>query len=395
LNFVGATSLNSSVTFTRASTATYFNSAGVLTSAATNAPRFDYNPSTLAARGLLIEEARTNSIRNNTMVGAANPSTLPTNWGGNSIGLTRTVVGTGVQNGIAYIDVRYSGTTVGQFGGITFEPNNVIAASASQSWTGSAYISLVAGTLTNIAELGIALYYFDSSAVFLSVTAPPAAVTSTLTRYFSTGTTPASTAFIQPGIYFNTTAASGQAVDFTIRIGLPQLELGAFATSVIPTTTTALTRAADVASVNTLSPWFNSVAGTLFAEIQSASSVTGNRSIASINDGTTDNRIQMRHDGATTNINFIALSGSVNYAQSLTFASGAINKTALGYETNNVNSAANGVAGTTDTSETLPTGMTKLELGNVVGVALYNGYLRRISYWPRRLANAELQSITS
>ena len=103
----------------------------------------------------------------------------------------------------------------------------------------------------------------------------------------------------------------------------------------------------------------------------------------------------MRHDGATTNINFIALSGSVNYAQSLTFASGAINKTALGYETNNVNSAANGVAGTTDTSETLPTGMTKLELGNVVGVALYNGYLRRISYWPRRLANAELQSITS
>jgi hypothetical protein len=36
-----------------------------------------------------------------------------------------------------------------------------------------------------------------------------------------------------------------------------QLEAGAFATSYIPTTTTSLTRSADEAAVNTLSPWFN------------------------------------------------------------------------------------------------------------------------------------------
>lgn len=47
---------------TRASTATYFNSAGVQVTAAVNVPRFDYEPVTLAARGLLVEGAATNGV---------------------------------------------------------------------------------------------------------------------------------------------------------------------------------------------------------------------------------------------------------------------------------------------------------------------------------------------
>ena len=100
LQFAGATAISSQVTFTRASTGTYYNSAGVLSSAAVNEARLDYNPSTLAAQGLLIEEARTNSIRNNTMVGAVagTPGTICTNW--NATPTNRTIVGTGTENGI-------------------------------------------------------------------------------------------------------------------------------------------------------------------------------------------------------------------------------------------------------------------------------------------------------
>ena len=61
LNFLTGT-LDPSLTFTRASTATYYNSSGILTQAATNAPRFDYDPSTLQLKGLLLEQQSTNNM---------------------------------------------------------------------------------------------------------------------------------------------------------------------------------------------------------------------------------------------------------------------------------------------------------------------------------------------
>ena len=57
--------LANKITFTRASTvATYINSSGyVATASGTNIPRFDYDPTTLAAKGLLIEASATNLQR--------------------------------------------------------------------------------------------------------------------------------------------------------------------------------------------------------------------------------------------------------------------------------------------------------------------------------------------
>ena len=60
LAFAQTKILDSRITFTRSSTATYFNASGIVTTAATNEPRFDHNPATGESLGLLIEESRTN-----------------------------------------------------------------------------------------------------------------------------------------------------------------------------------------------------------------------------------------------------------------------------------------------------------------------------------------------
>ena len=62
--------LDARITFARASSATRTNSSGVIESVSSNTARFDYDPSTLAAKGLLIEEARTNLFLNSTIDGA-------------------------------------------------------------------------------------------------------------------------------------------------------------------------------------------------------------------------------------------------------------------------------------------------------------------------------------
>ena len=49
-------------TFTRASTATFIGSNGLIQSAAINDARFDHDPVTLASKGLLMEESRTNLV---------------------------------------------------------------------------------------------------------------------------------------------------------------------------------------------------------------------------------------------------------------------------------------------------------------------------------------------
>jgi hypothetical protein len=395
--------LDDRITFTRASTATYFDKDGVLQSAASGEARFDYDPSTLAPRGLLIEEQRVNSIRNNTMVGAVagTPGTVPTNWlistaTGNLT--SREIVGTGTENGITYIDVRFvaSGASTAS---IYADSSTGVAASNGQTWTTTFFVKLAGGSLSNV-TVQTSVVENDSGGNFLagangSAFVPTSAALATQ-RFTQTRTnTNASTAFEWARVLVTFSGAS----DITLRIGLPQLEQGAFATSVIPTTTTALTRNADVASMTgtNFSNWYNPVEGGFVAEVLRSGNITGISNILGVSDGTTSNRIRMFYFTNTEARSSTIAAGSEQGQIGTSILSGVLNKVAFGYQVNNSGIVANGGSVATDTSVTVPSGINAMLIGANApgGDTILNGHIRRIAYYPTRLANAQLQALTA
>ena len=257
LDFAKTKKLSPLITFTRSSTGTYVDRNGVIQTAAINQPRFDHNPTTYQSLGLLVEEARTNSISNNTMVGAVagTPGTLPTNWTlSQNAALTQQIVGVGVSGGVTYVDIRLSGTSSGSAVNINVESITSIVAANGQSWAFSLYLALVGGSTSNVAGIRLRAALYSSTPAYLGeLVATPIDLTSSLSSVLTrqaatTGTiSNASTAYVQP--YIAITVGVGVAIDITLRIGLPQLEQGAFATSPILTSGAAATRAADVATI--------------------------------------------------------------------------------------------------------------------------------------------------
>jgi hypothetical protein len=405
LNFASSRTLDPRITFTRTSSATCVGPNGLLRVVPANAPRFDHNPVTGESLGLLVEEARTNSIRNNTMVGAVagTPGTDPANWTaaapGN--GITKELVGTGIENGIAYIDYRYYGTPTAT-GTIDIRPESIIqvAAASGQTWTSSFYVKLTGGSLANTAVQNWMAGRASSGAFVPNqwsvvggtpTTAPLIAQRPTATFTFTDATVAFASNFVR--LYYT----NGLAIDITLRIGMPQLEQGAFATSVIPTSGTTVTRSADVASItgSNFSSWYRQDEGTLFAEGSSSEAVPSGTfpQLVSISDGTTSNEIRNGYASATSGGLTVTVAGATqaNLSVSTTAIRRKITST---YKLDDFAVTINGSAVGTDTSGTIPT-VDQIRFGaRPTGGNPFNGHIRQLAYWPQRLPNSILQTLT-
>jgi hypothetical protein len=307
-------------------------------------------------------------------------------------------VASGTLSGFSYVDVKYSGTnstgSTIQFA-LNFESFNQINAVTGQVWAQSAYIALVGGSVTGLTSLGLDIVERAAAGTFLtsSGTSLLSGLTGNLQRISATRTlTDATTERISSRIVSN--IANGNSIDITLRIAAPQLEQGAFATSYIPTTTVAVPRQADSAIVNPISSFYNQAEGTLFAEASSFSSAANASSVALTAGGSADERIQMRVRGSAVSI--VAAAATSFVSSSADPAANVANKRAAAAKLNDFAVSTNGGAAETDTAGDMPS-VTHLVAGALsTGLTQpLNGHIRKLAYWPRRLSNALLETLTT
>jgi hypothetical protein len=298
------------LTFTRSTTATYFDIDGTLQTAAIDEPRIEYDPATGAVRGLLIEESRTNLLLNSDTLA------------------TQSVDVTAVPHTLSF----YGTGTVTLSGASTAGP--LVGTGASDR---------------------------------VSLTFTPSAASLTLTL-------------------------SGSATR-------AQLEAGPYATSYIPTTSAAVTRAADVCTTSVLNPWFNAEAGTLFVEYLipwSAPVSDGHtRRIIDINGGDDYESHMAAYVNDTGGRGSFSYAGSVeqsNFNNLGSMTTGAVQRQAYAFAENDIAAIASGGTLATDTSAALSTALTTLRIGPAYEP---NGYIRKVKFYPRRLSNAELTALVA
>jgi hypothetical protein len=398
LDFTTA-SLDPRVTFTRTgNTATVVNSSGLITPINADLPRFDHDPVTLACKGLLIEESRTNNLiysqdfsQYNAIVGASINATAATAPDGtNTFGLLTEDTSTGSHYIQKRINVLPPGTyTLSLF--VKLNGNRRFGISETNANGFQTVFDLTTQTVvSNAIAVNPKIENYGNNVYRVSLTYTTTISAANVYRYLILPANATST-----GTTYTGDGTSG------VYLWGDQVETGAFPTSYIPTVASTVTRNADVATMTStnFSDWYNATEGTLYADgIAVNRTATYTAVIAELAGSAGNNLIELYgltnargqaivtdNAGAVTANPFI-LNG---------FPLGAQGKIAFAYKVNDFAISCNGAAVSTDTSGALPTGQSTLQIGRYnAGSAYWNSTIGKIMYWPQRLTNAEVQAFS-
>jgi hypothetical protein len=359
--------LDSRFTFTRASTtATYINSSGYVTTAGTNVPRFDHDPTTQAPRGLLVEGQATNLL--NWSESFATSGGTNNNWADTSI--TRTTGQADPANGTTAI--RFTASA----GNATVISSAAIGTSAARTF--SVWLRRVTGT-------GNIQYTQNNGTNWTTQ-----AITATWTRYTFTHTVDH-----RVGIRIVT---SGDAIE----MWGAQLETGSGASSYIPTGASQATRNADscVMTGTNFSSWYTQSQGTLLVAGRTSAIYVDSAGFDFPAILTVDSN---NHIGAAVwngvAYGIVRAGGAfrLNYATLATVNNNSAFKTAIAFANADYAGVANNGSPVTASSGSPPTTLNTLALGsNRAGTGnAYFGHVSLVKFWPTRLDNATLQSLTT
>lgn len=178
-------------------------------------------------------------------------------------------------------------------------------------------------------------------------------------------------------------------------INYPQLEAGSYSSSYIPTSSTSVTRSADLLTVATSAFPFNSAEGTLY--IHGRTLQPNNLSMSSFG-------ASLHAGSASQFISALAFGWNSAYGgygqvptgvsmQSTGYSAGTFYKNAVGYKSGDYASVIGGGTASTSTVSGVPT-ITTLGIGSRVNTFI-NGHIKHIAYFPRRVSNSQLQLLTT
>jgi len=367
------------ITFSRSQSgkeATYVGSDGLIKYAGADEPRFDYDPVSGVCKGLLIEEQRTNGVFQSGQIGA-------TPW---------VLVGSGTANLNAAIapDGTLTATRI--------QANTYISGNTHGFGSNGCQSIFVKADSTSIIDIrnvnNSNWLRFDIDLGTITPIGASVVYSQEKIEYFANGWARIS--------YFGGT---GSAFVFrtiptteTIFVWGAQAELGSFPTSYIPTSGAQVTRNADEASItgSNFSSWYNQSEGTLFTDCISTGGGSANVFYSGLFWNTTFNqafgvaatKVGLGNAGPYAYVNggnqawqpFLALS----------IPNGGRIKSCLAGSNNNMAYTANGILPSTTNDVTMPTAVDQASFNSYP----INGTISRLTYWPKRLPDLELQQLT-
>ena len=401
LDFVNSNLLDPRVTFGRASDATYFASSGKLTTAATNVPRFDYNPATGVCNGLLIEQASTNLLLQ---------SNFATNWGNAgspTVTANATTSPDGTTNAVLWTRITTASSNIGQ---------SISKAASALAYSFSVFVKASVGNYVAIRTQGT--YPARADVVFnlSNGTISTAAVaTSTFTGASATiqalsngwyrvslSATSDTNTTILGYISFNSGGGVIDQVDSVSNsagyLYGAQIEQLAFSTSYIATTSSAASRAVDIVTITdtNFSSWYNSSYGTyvINATFQPVPNPTNTVLYGTCDASGFSNTFYavLNASGSTVFYNgygVLTASANVPFKLATRYVYGAPGTTSSSDD----GSALNPV----NQSWTSPNPPTKLAIGSSPWSNTSNmtGWIQRFTYYPIAVSNNELISLSS
>jgi hypothetical protein len=364
--------------YTRDSIGTYVDANGIVQTASANEPRFDYDLVTGESLGLLVEESRTNTVVNSQVFTSGfnrsgiNPLTQS----------TTVTTPAGLTDGVGVI-TESSGGTVHEF----------YAASSTQVTGKRTYSIFVKPNGRNYCVLSTSSFTHDlvngttlgsASGEFLSATTTKISngwVRCTLTRNHSNTYDQFDFKLAKDGL--NDYAYSGDGTSGVYVWGA-QLEEG-YPTSYISTSGSAVTRAADLLSIEAPLP----ATGSLYIDARALGANENDTLLSLKNDS--NNKIDLAYLSNTATYNSLALianyDGTSKPSLPLPVPTTDRERNIITYGANNYQYGRDSSRFAPSLSSSVPTNLNKLSIGHdaVDATKAFNGYINTVYAWSGEL----------